>query len=562
MQIIGNSTLESKVIDSLKYNSIHKNAKNISDEISKTHGKLSKIGYIDSHIIENIKKNDSIYIAKFSLGERIKSIHIYIGKKTLETSLDNKKESSSKKDLNKIAIEDLIDLSQKKDTITLPYEELDFYLNNTLNKLEQNGYAFAKLKLANIEKKSNFLIAELKFEYDKRRQLNSIVIKSEDSNKKNNFPEGYLNQINRKYYNKTFNQDIVQKIHEDFNKYRFVNQIKYPEILFTTDTTKVFIYLGKQKSNTFDGIIGFANNENNKLVFNGFMDLVLENTLKIGEQFSLYWKSDGNQQKTFKTSIDLPYIFNSPLGLKAQLQIFKQDSIFQNTKSSIDLGFFINYNSRIYIGYQNTESNDIQNKNNNTIRDFKNSFFTSNLEYLKPENTKSIFSKKTNLSLTIGYGKRTTSNLIENNGNNSQFYININAMNNFHINKKNCININYQNYFLKSDIYIINELFRFGGINSIRGFTENSLQASYMTALITEYRYIISPELYIHSILDYGYYEDRSIKNKEKLLGIGFGFGIKTKNGLLKLVFSNGTSSTENIKLYNTIVSLCYTTKF
>jgi hypothetical protein len=30
-----------------------------------------------------------------------------------------------------------------------------------------------------------------------------------------------------------------------------------------------------------------------------------------------FWKSDGNDQKTFKeTSLALPYLFNSPIGIK------------------------------------------------------------------------------------------------------------------------------------------------------------------------------------------------------------------------------------------------------
>ena len=51
-------------------------------------------------------------------------------------------------------------------------------------------------------------------------------------------------------------------------------------------------------------------------------------------------------------------------------------------------------------------------------------------------------------------------------------------MNNFYINEKNIINIKNQNYYLKSKNYLTNELYRFGGINSIRGFAENSLQAN------------------------------------------------------------------------------------
>jgi len=542
LKIIGNSTSENKIIDSLKYNSVHTNVKAINDEVNTISERLSKIGYIENQVLENTKENDSIYTAKFRLGERIKSIHIYIGRNR--------------------EINNIVSLDKKKDTLILPYSEIETFLNNTLQKLEQNGFALAKLKLINIQKKNNSLYTELQFESGQQRQLNSIVVKFEESNKKNSFPEGHLKQINRKYHNSTFNQDVVRKIHDDFDKFRFVNQIKNPEILFTKDTTKVYVYLEKRKSNTFDGFIGFLNNENNKLVFNGYLDLTLENTLRAGEQFSLYWKSDGNNQKTFKTSIDLPYIFKSPIGLKAQIYIFKQDSIYQNTKTSIDLGYFADYNTRIYLGYQSTESSDIQNTNNSTISDYKNSFLTANLEYSKFDFENSTFPKKTSLSITMGLGKRTTTDLAETAGSSKQTYIHINAMHNFFLNKKNCFNINYQNYFLKSDTYIINELYRFGGINSIRGFAENSLQANFMTAIITEYRYIISRDLYLHSIIDYGYYQDDSSNNKGNLLGFGLGMGVQTRNGLLKLAIANGSTKTQQIKFYNTIINICYNVKF
>jgi hypothetical protein len=322
------------------------------------------------------------------------------------------------------------------------------------------------------------------------------------------------------------------------------------------------VYLEKRKSNTFDGFIGFTNTESKKLVFNGYLDLTLENALKAGEQFSLNWKSDGNNQKTFKASIDLPYLFKSPVGLKAQIYIFKQDSIFQNTKTAIDLGYFVDYSTRIYLGYQSTESSDIQNTNNSTISDYNNSYLTSNLEYSKFDYMNSLFPKKASLSLTLGTGKRTTTGLEETLGTNKQTFININAMYNFYLNKKNCININYQNNFLKSDTYIINELYRFGGVKSIRGFTENSLQANFMTAIISEYRYIVSPELYINSILDYGYYKDDTTNYEATILGLGLGMGLRTKNGNLKLSFTNGSNDGQTIKFSNTIANLNYNIEF
>ena len=57
-----------------------------------------------------------------------------------------------------------------------------------MQKLEKNGFAFAKLKLINIKKKNNTLYADLQFESGQQRQLNAIVVKFTESNKKNSFP--------------------------------------------------------------------------------------------------------------------------------------------------------------------------------------------------------------------------------------------------------------------------------------------------------------------------------------------------------------------------------------
>ena len=542
LHLIGSSNSENKVMDSLNYNSNHKNVKSITDEITAAAEKLSKMGYIENRMLGNSNENDTSYVAKFSLGERVKSIHIYIGKNPV--------------------LFDLIAISKTKDTITLPYRELETFLNQTLQKLEQKGFALAKLKLTTIQKKKKSIYADLHFEPGQQRQLNSIVVQHADGAKKNSFPEGHLAQINRKYHKIVFNQDIVHRIRDDFEKFRFVTQVRSPEILFTKDTTKVYVYLENRKSNTFDGFIGFSNDKNNSLVFNGYLDITIENTLRIGEQFSLYWKSDGNNQKTFKTGIDLPYLFKSPVGLKAQIHIFKQDSTYQNTRTAIDLGYFIDYNTRIYLGFQATESSDIQNKNNKTLSDYTNSFMTSNLEYSKLDYHNTTFPEKSKLSLNLGIGKRATNDLLNTLGTNKQYYVKLDVLHNFYLNPKNCININYHNYFLKSDTYIINELFRFGGGNSIRGFIENSLQANFMAAIQTEYRYVISPSLYIHSILDYGYYKDNTSNNKGNLEGLGIGFGLNTKNGLLKIAFANGSTENQGLKFHNTIVHIAYAILF
>lgn len=546
LKLIGKSISETRIIDSLGYKSIHLNAKSIKDETTRVIQKLAEIGYIETQTVESFKENEFSITTNLSLGKRIKYIHIYIG--------------------NTSEMKVLLEISSKTDSIFLPYQETELFLNEKLKKLEQKGYSLSTLKLINIVKKEQTLYAELQFITNKQRKLNSIVIQFQDTKNRNSFPKGHLKQINNKYRSQIFNQNIVNQIHTDFEKFGFINQIKYPEILFTTDSTKVYVYLEKRKSNNFDGFIGFSNNTNNKVVLTGYLDVTLENTLRAGEQLSIYWKNDGNKQKTFKAAIEIPYLFKSPIGIKAQLNIFKQDSIFQNTNTAINLGYYIDYNTRLFLGYQSTESSDIQNTNNISISDYKNSYFTLNSEFTKADINNAFLNKKTNISLTLGIGRRNTDNNPEIAKTSEQFYIKIQATHNFYLNKTNCIHIDLQNYYLKSDNYITNELFRFGGINSVRGFVENSLQANFMTALLTEYRYSLSSNLYLHTIVDYSIYRDPTRtelkNNKENIFGLGIGMGLLTKTGQLKIAIANGSSKNDDIKFSNTILNICYNVKF
>ena len=168
----------------------------------------------------------------------------------------------------------------------------------------------------------------------------------------------------------------------------------------------IIIHIEKAKANTFDGYIGFTNDEQDKVVFSGYVDLILNNVLNSGEKLSLFWKSDGQEQRTFNLGAEIPYIFKSPFGIKANLNIFKQDSTFQNTRTALDLGYYFNYTTRAYIGYQSNESSDIQNANTISLSDFESTFYTIGFEYTNFKIDDFLFPEKTYFEIKFGTGKR------------------------------------------------------------------------------------------------------------------------------------------------------------
>ena len=317
LKIEGSSSIENKIIDSIGYIKKHIEIKSILETQRKFNENLLKIGYLENELQQPKKNNDSSFTFIYRLGNLTRNIEI----KT--DSLSNEV-----KDILGLTTSEIIRLSNTEN-----------FINEKLNVLEKKGFAQSKMQLRNFTKTNNLLQADLLVELNKIRKINELVFQGY-----NQFPEGIKKVFLRKYNAKPFNKEVIKKIHSDFNALPFVSQIKYPEVLLTTDSTKVYLYLEKRKNNTFDGFLGFGNKETTqKLQFNGYVDLNLYNNLNSGERFNLYWKNDGNKQSTFNVNLDLAYIFKSPMALKSNLRIFKQDTIFQNSSFDFDLGYMIHY---------------------------------------------------------------------------------------------------------------------------------------------------------------------------------------------------------------------------
>ena len=531
LKIKGENELETKQIDSLNYKSQHNLVADILKEKEKFDLKLQNNGFFEAELINQTKINDSTFVFQYKLGLPLKYIHIYLG-------------TISKELLSILQIE--------SDSIQLKINETESWMQSKVNLLEKKGYSLAKLSLTNHKQTKKGLSANLFVELNQKRTVDDLVILGYDK-----FPTNIKNNWVKKYKKRTFNQDLVKEINDDFSELPFITQTKYPEILFTQNSTKIYTYLEKSTPNKFDGFIGFSNDENSKLVFNGYLDLSLQNIFNSGEKFKLYWKNDGNQQTSFNLGTELPYLFKSPLGLKADIRIFKRDSTFQNTLADFNLGYYFTYNKKVYLGFQNTKSVDIQKANSTNLNTFTNTFYTTSFEYFKRKIDDFLFPERTNFIFKTGFGNRKIAS-----EKTYQFFGQIDASHTLYLNTKNNIRIKNQTFYLNSEAYIINELYRFGGINSIRGFRENSLQANFFSGLMLEYNYILAPNVYIHSITDYGYFQDKASNLQDSLLGLGFGFGLLTNNGLFNLVYANGSTNEQAIKLSNSIIHISFKTNF
>jgi hypothetical protein len=539
LKINGASDFETTVIDSLGFKKNHENYASIKTEVESLQKILFQIGFIENELKFINKLNDSVFSAKINLKTKYKTISVYYDKSLIDSKL-----------LSGVSKEIF------EDHFKLDFSEVENVLTYINSKISEKGFPFSKLRLSNIEVKDETnLIANLVLESsEQKRTISNIIIKGYEK-----FPRSYLKHYLKIKPSQTFNLNVIKNRTAQLNNLKFASEAKSPEVLFSKDSTTLYLYLNKTKSNLFDGFLGFGTNEDtNKLEFDGFINLSLTNNLNYGESFKLLYKSDENDQKTFETSLSLPYIFKTPIGLDFLLRIFKRDSSFTTVNQSAKLHYQINPKHKIYTGILSTQSNNLLDENiTATIFDYRTNYYTIAYQFIKNQTNNLLFPINSHLYFEGGFGTRTQLNTKEN-----QSLLSIDAFKIFNLNEKNSIYIRINSSALNSKTYFENELLRFGGINSIRGFEENSIYSTLFGLINTEYRYKINNSIYIHTITDVAYFQNKIANTQEKLYGFGFGFGILTKSGLLKFNYANGKTEDTQFKLSNSKIHLSLTANF
>ena len=528
----------SKKIDTIRFS----NYNEILSHISEIRKLEQKNGFLAASFSTPTKTNDSTFTTKFIQN-----------KKTNFVSIRNWK--LLPKNIQKNATP----VKSKKNTI-FEIEAIADLLNNLNLIYSENGDPFNSINLKHLEQKKDTLYADIAINTTQKRTIDSLVI-----NGYKKFPTSFLKYYSNIKKGTTFNRNKIQTQTELLNSLPFASNKRSAEVLFNPEQTVLYLYLQKKNANNFDGFLGFSTDEESgNLALDGYLNLNLINNLNFGEEIALTYKSDSNEQQLFKLNLKLPYLFKLPLSLEASLEIFRQDNEFSSTIQKTGFSYAFSQKLETLLGYKSIESADL-NENENLVssnQNFDATFVNSETRFLIRKPSK-LFPYKTRVIFSNEFGNRKQGDV-------TQVKLGLNFQQIFQLNKRNSIYIANNAQVFLSDNYLPNELFRLGGILSIRGFEENSLRASLYNVLNTEYRFQLSSTIYVHSIVDFGYIDNQASRTaesdetvgSESLSSFGVGFGMITKAGLFKLNYANGRSSSIPFEFNNSKIHISLTAFF
>ena len=509
----------------------YKSYKNLILSVNDSINSLKEKGYSDASVKRFVKIDSLNYRIELNKGLKLKYVEI--------TNIENLEDG----------IQSIIKKNSKNGLIK--FEKLEGLVDFSVKYFSNKGYPFANLKLDKVGKVDSLTLkSELLIDLGSKREVTKVVVKGYE-----NFPKKFIKNLLGLKSGSDLKIDEIRNQMNLINRTNFARSVKDPEILFTDDSTEVFLYLKKVKKNTFDGFIGFTTNEENgKLEIQGYAKINLINTFNQGEEIKIDFLSEDSQDRFLNSQLRLPFIFNSPLSLNTGLKLIQKDSIYNSRDFFVDIDLS-KKQFRGGLGYEKTESvNEIPFQN---VEAFKKNIINLFIGYelLDPDDSFEFY--KFRLFLKAGIGEK---NQMDEKNKVGKFKIDMRKK--FEISEKLKINSRFLTEKLDSQNLVTNELLRFGGIESIRGFDQNSIFTNNYKLLNTSVNFYLNDTIYIYTLFDVANYQNKILSIDEFIYSGGLGFSSLTKNGLISVNYAKGTTWGNSFNLKNAKLSVSFVTFF
>lgn len=444
------------------------------------------------------------------------------------------------------------------------YKEVAKSFERILNYYENNGYPFASVKLDSVTISEDKLSAVLNVQKNKLFKIDSIKI---IGNARIN--EGFVNRYLGVKENMLYNENVFQGISRKLKQLPFLTETQGQRVQLSQRTNKLILFLDKKNASQFDGIIGLLPDANTKkTIVTGDVKIKLVNGIfHNGETFDLEWRRLKSQTQDFYGHVNYPYLFGSPIGLDYSLKIYQRDTTFIDINNNLGLQYYFDGLNNVKVFYKQ--------RNTNLVSTSGLEFVTALPEYADIQ--------------TQSYGAGLFLEKLDYRFNPRKGYsVNINAQTGNRVIKKNAkVNPDvYNGLLLRSTQYqsdgvlafylpvknrsvikfgiqgatifgnstiFKNELFRIGGLKTLRGFDEESIFASSYIIPTLEYRFLFSQNSNLLLFAEGAWYENTSNGqyDSDTPVSVGAGVNFETKAGILTLNYGLGNQRGNGFDLRN-----------
>jgi outer membrane protein assembly factor BamA len=439
-------------------------------------------------------------------------------------------------------------------------------MSKVLGYYENNGYPFASINVLQLEEEAGQTDLTLRLQRGPLIVLDSLIIRSDDR-LPIKYITKYLDLRKGEYYNESKMQSLDKKLRE----IPFVQLSSATELRFTPGEADVFLFLKRKKASYFNGIVGVRPDDvTGKINITGDAEIKLVNAFNSGEELYLNWRKLQTQTQDLTVKTTLPYLFSSPIGVDGMLKIYKRDSTFTSLKANAGLVFVFSGSNHIKAFVERNTTNQLSTyftglplaNVNATLYGL-----SGHLEKLDYRfNPRKGYQGTAQLSTGFRNVDQRLKDEQEAQHNGRYNLYRIEADGEFYIPtwKRQTIRVGAQGSAFITDAIYDNEMYRIGGLRTLRGVDEESLYATSYAVGSVEYRFLFEENAALYAFFDQAWYEKKGVGEFITDTPIGFGAGVnfETNAGIFTFNYALGQQFDNPMRVRNAKLSFGFRSIF
>lgn len=434
------------------------------------------------------------------------------------------------------------------------FVQLRSFFDGILDEAQNTGYPFATVRLDSLAMEEEGLVAAINFDPGPFITFDTLDIDGDSKTK-----SLFLSRLLQVAPGAPFSQAAVDHALKSLQKIPYLQLVDQPSLTFRNQTAQVTLPINDRRINTLDGIIGVLPNEaeDNKLLVTGQFNLSLYNVGGKGREYSLQWQRLSRYSQNLSLRAKEPVLFGSLLDLSVSFDLLKEDTTFLNrdfkvgltypVRPELTVGFF----SRRQAGDMLKVPEEELTARITDIADFRYNNYGIDLVW----NTfDQLFAPRRGglAAFEAGIGNKKIldntampSSAYEGFDKNAiQYYATFSAERHLYLSPSFGAWLRLRGGEMANKNLFLNDLFRLGGLSSIRGFNDNFFFAKQYVYVNFEPRYYFDHYSYFLLFFDWGRIKD----NKEAIdrpYSVGGGIRLETEQGVFSFIYALGKSNTQ-----------------
>ena len=441
-----------------------------------------------------------------------------------------------------------------------------------LTEAENQGFPFATIGLDSVQLRGHDISGRVVLKRGRAVVFDSLQIVGNTKTKKR-----FLSKYLQIFPGQPFSQQRVMAAAQLLRQLPYVKLRAEPEIRFAKGRARVYLLLDERPSNQFDAIVGIlpnANADQTGVQFTGEVTINLRNIKGGGKQVGLQWRKTDALSQLLDAQYVHPNFFGTPLELAGTFNLYKQTDAFTIIRPRLQVtyptaragrvSFFAEQRGSFIEAVRDTSvlPANLDSQFNsygvgyawNSLDDlfFPHRGYLFNAQGAVGTKTISINSEL-RPKLYEGIPLRST-----------QYSLAVRAERYLPVKRAGVLLLRLRGEGLFSPRLFPNDLFRLGGLNSLRGFNENQFYTSSYAVATAEFRQFIGPDSYVFLFADQAYlrHDVANDRYADQPTGVGAGLSFRTAAGLFQFVYSIGQAKRQPFELKSSKIHFGLTSRF